>query len=82
MPESAVTATDFDPVVFNRNQALFPEDELAKYWGRHVAWSLDGTRIVADGATFEDVIRRLKDLAVEPGTTVSSFVHDPDVSYI
>lgn len=29
----------------NRNQ--FPQEELAKYAGQYVAWSLDGRRIVA-----------------------------------
>ena len=72
----------FDPVLFNRNRDLFPEEELEHYWGRHVAWSLDGTHIVADGATFEEVTARLKELGISGCSTVSSFVHDPDTSYI
>jgi hypothetical protein len=31
--------------VANRNR--FPADELVKYEGQHVAWSLDGKRILA-----------------------------------
>ena len=30
--------------VKNRNE--FPQEELVRYEGRHVAWSLDGTRIL------------------------------------
>lgn len=32
---------------FRRNQSLFPREELEKYNGQYVAWSPDGTRIVA-----------------------------------
>ena len=31
--------------VKNRNE--FPQEELVRYEGQHVAWSLDGTRILA-----------------------------------
>jgi hypothetical protein len=72
----------FDSVTFNRNRDSFPEAELQKYWGRHVAWSLDGRRILADGATFEELDQRLKDRGIDPCETVASFVHDPNVSYL
>ncbi len=77
-----MTATEFDPVMFNRNRDLFPESELTKYWGRHVAWNYEGTRILADGATGEEVDRRLKELGIDPCSTVESFVHDPSASYL
>ena len=32
---------------FRRNQKRFPPEELAKYNGQYVAWSLDGLRILA-----------------------------------
>ncbi len=32
---------------FLRNRQKFPPEELAKYVGKHVAWSPDGTRIIA-----------------------------------
>ncbi len=32
---------------FRRNQSLFPRAELERYNGQYVAWSLDGTRILA-----------------------------------
>jgi hypothetical protein len=36
--------------VFMKNRAAFPEDELMKYAGQWVAWSPDGTAIVASSA--------------------------------
>ncbi len=34
---------------YEENRGKFPLDELAKHWGKHVAFSPDGTRIVASG---------------------------------
>lgn len=71
-----------DVVTFNRNREAFPAEELAKYRGPHVAWSLDGTRIVADGATYEAMRDRLRESGVDPRCVVDSFIPDPDVSYV
>ena len=39
-----------DTVTLNRNRELFPEEGVAEILGPcHVAWNLDGTRILADG---------------------------------
>ena len=35
-----------DGAKFNDNVNRFPEEELSKYWGQHVAWNLDGTQIL------------------------------------
>ncbi len=72
----------FDTVTFNRNRDLFTLEQLRPYFGRHVAWSLDGTQILADGATSEEVRLRLKELEINPLDVVDDFIHDPDVSYI
>jgi hypothetical protein len=32
---------------FLKNRSQFPADELLKYAGKHVAWSPDGTKIIA-----------------------------------
>jgi hypothetical protein len=42
------------------NRPRFPLDELAKYFGQWVAWSPDGTRVVAsstDPDALEDLVR-------------------------
>jgi hypothetical protein len=43
-------AREFDVEDYLRNRLQFPMDELAKYLGKWVAWSADGTRIVASAA--------------------------------
>ena len=36
-----------DMQVFQKNRRQFPPEELAKFTGQYVAWSPDGTRILA-----------------------------------
>ena len=72
----------FDTVTFNRNRDLFPEEQLQQYWGRHVAWSLDGTRILADGATPQALDECMRVRGIDPLATVDDFIPDPAVSYI
>lgn len=36
-----------DMQAFQKNRQQFPAEELAKYAGKYVAWSPDGTRIIA-----------------------------------
>jgi hypothetical protein len=49
-----------DPAEIPGEPARFPLDELAKYFGQWVAWSPDGTRVVAsstDPDALEDLVR-------------------------
>jgi hypothetical protein len=36
---------------FDRNNTRFPVEELWKYAGQHVAWSWDGTQLLAGADT-------------------------------
>lgn len=58
--------------------ASFP-DELAKYWGKHVAFSPDGTRIVASGATEEELEAALQAAGIHFSQVVFSYIDGPDV---
>jgi hypothetical protein len=44
----------WDPNETTRNIAAWPEEELARYAGLHVAWSRDGRQIVGYGVTGEE----------------------------
>lgn len=67
---------------FPENRRNFPLDELSKYAGQHVAWSADGTRILASGATDELVEDELLRAGIDPGTVVFGFVDPPDEVWI
>jgi len=42
--------------VFLKNRQEFPEEELLKYAGQWIAWSPDGTAIVASSAESEAIV--------------------------
>lgn len=48
-------------VEFQKNRPNFPDEELLKYNGNWVAFSADGTRIIACGATLEEMFARVED---------------------
>lgn len=67
---------------YEENRSKFPLDELAKHWGKHVAFSPDGTRIVASGDSFDDVLDQLKAAGIHFSQVVHSYIDQPDVSRI
>lgn len=67
---------------FDENQRKFPLDELAKYEGQHIAWSWDGTRIVASGADWDEVERKVIAAGVDPQRVVLDYVPPGDVALI
>jgi hypothetical protein len=70
-----------DVLLFRRNRDQFPEEQLEPYWGKQVAWSADGTRIVASGDDHKQLYERLAALGVHPTEVVDEFIPDPNVSY-
>jgi hypothetical protein len=67
---------DMQEFLKNRNQ--FPPEELAQYAGRYVAWSPDGTSILASD---EDELRldaTIKAIGYDPAEVLVSFVPSPD----
>ena len=64
---------------YEENRSKFPLDELAKHWGKHVAFSPDGTRIVASGDSFDEVIEKLQAAGIDVSQVVHSYIDGPDV---
>jgi hypothetical protein len=70
----------FDANEFNRNVSEHSAEDLAPYAEQHVAWSLDGRRILAhaadEGALYAEIDRR--------GITeyVVGFIPNADWSYL
>jgi hypothetical protein len=63
---------------FRRNQSRFPRAELEKYNGQFVAWSDDGTRILAAHAELAQVDAMLVALGIYPGDVLISRVVVPE----
>jgi hypothetical protein len=61
------------------NRKAFPAAELVKYEGQHIAWSLDGTRILAADGNPLTWVARLQQEGYGAAEYVLSFV-DPDPS--
>ncbi len=60
--------------MFNEKRNQFPAEELVKYAGQHVAWSRDGTRILAGGEDLISAIAKLQGVGICPDEVVWSYV--------
>jgi hypothetical protein len=67
---------------FFENRRNFPPDELMKYAGKHVAWSWDGTQIVASADDDPELVEKVKTLGLNPSRVVFSYVDLPDVIHM
>jgi hypothetical protein len=61
---------------YHKNRVAFPQEELAKYAGKFVAFSPDGTRILASGDTPEEMEAQLVALGIPPNQVVGSYIED------
>jgi hypothetical protein len=67
---------------FEENQSRFPVEELWKYAGQHVAWSMDGTRLLAGAVSLNDLIRQLHEAGIDPQRVVFDYVDPPDKGFL
>lgn len=63
---------------FTENRLNFPSEELEKYAGRFVAWSPDGTRIVASAEDERSIDQAIRTAGHDPAKVLVSFVPHPD----
>jgi hypothetical protein len=75
---NAKTIAEYDGGTFNKNQNAFPPEELIKYAGQRVAWSLDGTRILASGADEAELLNNLRRAGIDPSQVVQAAVEPMD----
>ena len=61
-----------------RNREAVPLAELEPYYGKHVAWNMEGTKIVASGAGDGEVIKAVQRAGLDPGQVVISYIYGPD----
>jgi hypothetical protein len=62
-----------DPAYF-KNRPNFPPQELLKYKDQYIAWSYDGTRVIASDENVEQLYDRLQANGFDLARTVVSFV--------
>jgi hypothetical protein len=67
---------------FNENRTKFPPEQLLPYARKHIAWTPDGTRILASGDSPEEVIQKLEALGIHWSQVVHDYVDDPDLSIL
>jgi hypothetical protein len=63
---------------FLTNRQQFPLDQLAKYAGKSIAWSPDGTRILASDDDLGKVAAAVEDQGYDSSEIVLSSVPFPD----
>jgi hypothetical protein len=80
MNENRQAGPEFDGGLFNENQNNIPAEVIAKYAGLRVAWSLDGTRILASGTDDAEVDRNLRSVGIDPAHVVHGVVERMDGS--
>ena len=61
-----------------KNRAQFPQAELAKYAGMQVAWSADGTRILAGDEDLACLLEKLRVAGYKSTDFIVSYVDRPD----
>jgi hypothetical protein len=61
-----------------RNREAVPPAELEPYYGKHVAWNMEGTKILASGADELEVFHALRSAGYDPEQVVFSYVPLPD----
>ena len=67
-------ATPIDVVRFDLNRRQIPWEQLAPYAGQHVAFSADGTRVVASASEREALEKRLDELGIDSSEVVWSYI--------
>ena len=60
------------------NRSRLPHDELIKYAGMQVAWSIDGRRIFAGDEDLGKLLQKLNSEGYKPEEYVTSYIDRPD----
>ena len=67
-----------DHDVYNKNRSRYGHEELRPYAGEWLAWSLDGSTILAHHPDAEEVRRQLIEKGTDPGRAVMECMPAPE----
>jgi hypothetical protein len=70
-----------DPT-FVENQRRFPAEQLLRYAGQHIAWSWNGSQILASDQDRRTLEEKLRAAGIDPLQVIHDFVEDPNLSYL
>jgi len=68
-----------DYALHMENRRNFPRDELNRFIGKHIAFSFDGSRIVASGEDLRELEANLVAAGIDPSRVVFDYVDPPDL---
>lgn len=68
------------PKCFLENQEKIDPMMLLSYGGKHIAWSWDGTQIVASADSDDELVEMVKRMGLNPSRVVYAYVDPPGVS--
>lgn len=68
-----------DMYEFTKNRLAFPPEELLPYRGQCIAWSPDGTRIIASHKDELQLDAMISELGYDPAEILVSTVPDADI---
>jgi hypothetical protein len=63
------------------NMREFQSHLHPEYFGKHVAFSWDGTRVVASSDSNEGLERAIDEAGIDPSRVMRSYIPDPDESF-
>jgi hypothetical protein len=67
-----------DTRFYNENRTKIPPEDLVPYAGQWVAWTPDGTRIVAHGEDMLTVAAQMRAAGLDPSDVVWEAIPGPD----
>jgi hypothetical protein len=65
---------EVDLVLYEENRNKFPPEQLLPYAGRYIAWSGDGTRVVASAETEEELYSIVDAAGIRDSQVVYDYV--------
>jgi hypothetical protein len=78
MSEKTTDVWPCDGDHFNANINKIPAEEMLRHAGKRVAYSWDGTRIVASGRDYQDVEKALDALGLDASEVVWGYIPAED----
>jgi hypothetical protein len=78
-PSPRTASAILDLSQFNKNRLAFPPEELLQYRGQYIAWSPDGSRIIAGDRDFLKLDDTVKGLGYDPSEVSYETVPDADI---